>query len=74
MVVIELSKWVNGPQTVEAVRIIRTHSNLGLKKNSKKLVEDCLVGNSPHFKAADLKTAERLLRELEDIGLEARLI
>ena len=73
MVVIELSKWVNGPQTVEAVRIIRTHSNLGLK-NSKKLVEDCLDGNSPHFKAADLKTAERLLRELEDIGLEARLI
>lgn len=67
---LELVNWRTGAEKILATKLIKTHTQLGLRA-AKEAVDDCLSGRKPVVKCADAETAEVLVAKLDAVGFEA---
>lgn len=69
---IRLRGWQPGAVAVEAIRLIRQHSSLGLA-DAKHVIDDCLASNDARVNTKDVAAARQLVIELAKAGFLATI-
>ena len=65
--VVEINGWKVGAKTISAIKLVRHHTNLGLK-DAKFTIEECLSGRPQSIECKSVEDAKELTERLKPIG------
>jgi len=69
--IVEIFDWREGANKVEATKLIRKFSNLGLA-DAKQIIDSVLEGRCTSFKVSERELVDKVIESLSDMNINAK--